>query len=75
MQTKKKSMEPLESQLDRMILRTMVGFNIRMVLFCLDRSSEFQLIKLKIRSECTLGFFFFFNIWNQMIYTKKIKIK
>ena len=72
MQTKKKSMEQLESQLDRTILRTMVGFNIRMVLFCLDRSSEFQIIKLKIRSKCTLGFFFF-KIWNQMIYTKKKK--
>ena len=68
-------MEPLESQSNCTILRTVVSFTIHMVSFCLRRSGEIQLIPTELKNSVKMnfGFFFFFfflKIWNQTIYTQ-----
>ena len=61
-QKTKTKMEPLESQSNCTILRTVVSFTIHMVSFCLRRSGEFQLIPTELKNSVKMnfGFFFFF---------------
>ena len=61
-QKTKTKMEPLESQSNCTILRTVVSFTIHMVSFCLGRSGEFQLIPTELKNSVKMnfGFFFFF---------------